>query len=630
MCGIFGLWNFKSAVGSHIHQASALLRHRGPDDEGILVCNSEENMAFGGPDTTKPGLDLLPSNLSCPNVLLHRRLSILDLSPKGHQPMQAKGRNIHIVFNGEVYNFKELISKYKLEVTTGTDTEVILQLYVKIGTSCFNEFRGMWALAILDLEQSELVLCRDRFGIKPLYFTEVNDGLAFSSEIKPLLALPGIEPTLTRTKLLQLLTFGATDDPHETFIDVINVVKPGTFRTWRRDSVESKETIWYDLRKRPANGSDADGFQALFTESIREHMIADVEVGSCLSGGLDSSAIVAKAASAKPAFKTFTCAFPGEAIDESDYARMVTAVAPDLDQHFTTPTAEAFLKSFDELVYLQERPLGSASIFAQYAVMQLAASKGLKVLLDGQGADEVFGGYYPFAGAYLLGLLRKGKFMKFLKELRALKTNFNPAMVKAMLRAGFYQLPNSVQVAARRRGRVGAGLISKTYLREAGKLKSPMRGSADFRELTLRSIEFGLYELLHYEDRNAMAFSIESRVPFLDHRLVEWALAQDSGTLIHEGWTKYPIREALERAGLSGLAWRRDKLGFVAPQNRWRKESLPALVEKMKAMDIPDIFDHKAVDELFKSDLDSNEHLSEFWRMYSLLRWLEIFKIRLI
>ncbi len=588
-------------------------------------------MSFSGRDTSITDLPMLPDELPCVNALLHRRLSILDLSEKGHQPMQAPRRDIHIVFNGEIYNFKELIQKYHLEVNTGTDTEVVLLLYNKLGVDCFQEFRGMWALAILDREKGELILCRDRFGIKPLYFAEADGGLAFSSEIKPLLALDGIEPILARRKLLQFLIFGATDVPHETFFDAIQAIPPGSFRIWQLDSLESSETKWYDIKTQSRNNKPADeDFESLFGESIREHLIADVEIGSCLSGGLDSSAIVAQAAATTKTFKTFTCSFSGEAFDETAFAKKLMRIHPGLEQHFITPTADHFFEQFDELMLLQERPIGSASVFAQYAVMELAAANGMKVLLDGQGADEVLGGYYPFAGAYLLGLLRKGKFQKYRRELRLLKENFNPAMGKAMLRAGFYLLPRRAQMAARKSSRKGSSLIAGKYRKEAKSLRSPLRGSADYRELTFRSLEFGLYELLHYEDRNSMHFGIESRVPFLDHRIVEWALQQNSGELIKGGWTKFPIRQILEKLGLSELAWRKDKLGFVAPQLRWRMELLDKLNGKIGESEISEIFDQEALRELFKSDIRSNEHLSEFWRIYALLRWLKLFKVTLV
>lgn len=629
MCGIFGVWNFQQVRGSDLHQVSALLRHRGPDDEGIAVFEKGQHTYFSGRDTTSPGLPLLPDEMSCPNALLHRRLSILDLSEKGHQPMKARHKNVHIVFNGEIYNFRELIDLHGIEAHTGTDTEMVLAMYEKFGLDCFTHFRGMWAMAILDSDKNELILSRDRFGIKPLYYFEVDGALAFSSEIKPLLSLEGIEPVLSTSKLLQFLSFGATDDPHETFFDSVSAIAPGTSKVWNLSTLRSETFRYYKVGE-VIDQRGGETFEEVFNASIREHMIADVEVGSCLSGGLDSSAIVTAASKSQPNFKTFTCAFPRENIDESGFARMLTEVRPELEQHFTTPTSDDFFAAFDDLVLLQERPIGSASVFAQYAVMELAASKGLKVLLDGQGADEVMGGYYPFAGAFLLGLLRKGKLGRFRTALADLKSNFNPAMGKAMLRAGYYSLPEKLQSAVRSRGRVGSELIAPRYRKLAAQQNSPQRGSSDFQELTLRSIEFGLYELLHYEDRNAMVFGIESRVPFLDHRMVEWALAQEPSSLIKNGWTKHPIRALLEKEHLPSLAWRKDKLGFVAPQSRWREALKPALIQKLEGMEIPDIFDRGALQAFMTAPLTTNEEQTAFWRIYALLRWIELFKVRLV
>ncbi len=632
MCGIFGVWNFKEVKGSHLLHASQLLRHRGPDDEGFLVFEKESAKPFGGSDSADQSCEKLHRESEITGAMLHRRLSILDLSPAGHQPMAHPNGKLFLVFNGEIYNYRELIAKYDLKVKTGTDSEMILLLYAKIGIEAFAKFRGMWALAIVDLNENKLVLSRDRFGIKPLFITQRNGGLAFSSEAKPLLALPGMKPQWERRKFLQFVVFGATDDPHETFFKGIESLKPGHFREYDLDTLDFSETEYYNLRKAVAQKeSNDESFESLFRESIKEHLIADVEVGSCLSGGLDSSLIVAEAANlSSGVFKTFTCSFPGEKIDESDYARMIATENRKLDQHFTTPTARDFLDGFDDLIRSQERPFGSASIFAQAAVMKLASESGIKVLLDGQGADEILGGYYPFAGAYLISLLKSGKMTAYKRELKALKKHFNPKMGTAMMRSAFYALPQNVQVLARKKKRLGYSLIQSDYQKEADELKSPERGATDFLELSFRSVEFGLYELLQYEDRNAMKYSIESRVPFLDHRLVEWSVSQPPEDKIHNGWTKYPIRKALEKHDLKPLAWRIDKLGFVAPQNRWRMELAEEIKAKVANSNIPNIFDEQMIDELFSKSITDNSGLSEFWRIYALLRWMAVFEVELV
>ncbi|NEN25793.1 asparagine synthase (glutamine-hydrolyzing) [Cryomorpha ignava] len=632
MCGIFGLWNFAGAKGSNLLKASDLLRHRGPDDEGFTVFEKGQPESFSGADSAESKFEKLNIDSSTPCALLHRRLSILDLSPAGHQPMVHPTKNIHIVFNGEIYNYRELIAEHKLEVKSGTDTEMILLLYAKIGTAAFAKFRGMWALAIVDIEQRKLILSRDRFGIKPLLIAHHNGGLAFASEAKPLHSLPGMKAQWEQKKFLQFVVYGATDDPYETFFKGIEALKPGHFRTYDLDSLDFEETEYYNLRERVAQGEYADErFETLFSESIREHLIADVEVGSCLSGGLDSSLIVAEAANLyKGSFKTFTCSFPGELIDESNYARMLATDDRNLVQHFTTPSSQEFLDGFDDLIRSQERPFGSASIFAQAAVMKLASENGIKVLLDGQGADEILGGYYPFAGAYLISLLKSGQVGAYKRELKALKRHFNPEMETAMMRSAFYSLPQRLQVMARKQKRLGYSLIDSEYTNEANKLKSPERGATDFMELSFRSVEFGLYELLQYEDRNAMNYSIESRVPFLDHRLVEWAVGQKPEVKIQNGWTKYPIRIGLEKHNLKPLAWRIDKLGFVAPQDRWRMELADEILEKVKNSPISELLDTRAVHDLFSKSLKSNSGLTEYWRIYALLRWMDVFDVELV
>ncbi len=597
-----------------------------------MVFENKQPKSFSGLDSAEEKFERLNGQSDTPCALLHRRLSILDLSPAGHQPMSLEKQNIHIVFNGEIYNFRALISEYNLDVKTSTDTEMILLLYAKIGTEAFSKFRGMWALAILDIDKNKLILSRDRFGIKPLFFTHQNDSFAFSSEAKPLLALPGIKTQWERVKFLQFVVYGATDDPYETFFNGIESLKPGHFRTYNLDNLNFEEIEYYNLRKRVAKGEYAnESFETLFNESIKEHLISDVEVGSCLSGGLDSSLIVAQAAKHySGSFKTFTCSFPGESIDESNYARQVASENRKLDQHFTTPSSQEFLDGFDDLIRNQERPFGSASIFAQAAVMKLASENDIKVLLDGQGADEILGGYYSFAGAYLISLLKKGKIWQYKKALKDLKIHFNPKMGTAMMRSGFYALPQKVQLMGRKQKRMGYSLLSDKMKPLADKITSPERGASDFLELNFRSVEFGLYELLQYEDRNAMTYSIESRVPFLDHGLVEWAIAQDPKVKIKNGWTKYPIRKALEKYDLGQLAWRIDKLGFVAPQDRWRMELAEELVAKVEAGTIPKELNEQSVNALFKKKLSNNSGLSEFWRVFALLRWMDVFEVELV
>lgn len=630
MCGIFGVWNFKGVEGRHVHRASSLLAHRGPDGEGILIEADGATTRYAGRDFPGDSYKVLPDDLPVTRALLHRRLSIIDLSPQASQPMQLADRNIFIVFNGEIYNYRELAQRFGLTLQTASDTEVILALYDKLGTETFAEMRGMWALAILDLERRQIVLSRDRFGIKPLYWTMQGEALAFSSELKPLLQLPGMRHTWSKKRFLEYVTFGATTDADETFAEGISALSAGGFAVYDLQNGRLEATPYYNL-PRFGDRKPTGGFRELFQSAMAEHLVSDVEVGSCLSGGVDSSLIVAEAARrSNRLFQTFTCSFPGESVDETSYAQSLAEVVPNLNQHFVTPTSVDLLSAMDDLVLLQERPIGSASIFAQYSVMKLVADRGVKVVLDGQGADEVFGGYYPFAGAFLLTALRKGRFGDARRGFTDLKKYFNPRMEVAMLRAGYYALPAVLQSAVRRSGRVGYDLLSSGYRGQAKSMRGPQRGSPDFNELTARSIKFGLKELLQYEDRNSMHFGVESRVPFLDHRLVEWSVLSPPESKLHKGWTKWPLRKSLEEHGARDHAWRIDKLGFVAPQEKWRNEIAAHLPEMKIGEMAAEFFDHGALRRIFTGGLENNEDRTAFWRVFFLLKWLEAFKVDIV
>lgn len=535
---------------------------------------------------------------------------------------------IIVAFDGYIFNAHALLRKYNLTAPAGDIPETIAQLYQTIGTKLFEELDGAWAMAIFD--ENKLILARDRFGIKPLLYCVDRDGVAFSSTATTLMALETVKPKWSEEKFLQFVVYGATHNPNETFFENIEALKPGHFITW---SVNEKpnQNQYYNLRKNIVAHAHPDiTFETLFRESITKNLNAR-NVGALLSGGLDSSLIVSEMLKIKgEGFQTFTCSFPDTAIDESKYAGMLAKDNPALHQHFTTPQAIDFYNHFDELIGIHERPIGSASIFAQWWTMKFAAENGVKIIFDGQGADEIFGGYYPFAGAYLISLLKLGDFTRFQSELKALQQKFNPQMFRAMLRSAFYLLPQQLQFLARKQNRLGFGLISKKYKSRAAALTAPPRGSSDFLELSLRSVEFGLYELLQYADKNAAAHQLDNRMPFVDHRIVELAIGLDVNQKINDGWTKLPIRKLLAANGFETLAWRKDKLGFVAPQDRWRAEVGDLFFEKIKSAPIPDILDLKSIKALFKNAAYSASGQTEFWRVLALLRWLEVFEVEVV
>ncbi|MBL4706611.1 MAG: asparagine synthase (glutamine-hydrolyzing), partial [Flavobacteriales bacterium] len=525
----------------------------------------------------------------------------------------------------EVYNYTELrveLEKEGVKFATSTDTEVILQAYIKWGAACQNRFIGMWAFAILDKEEKTLFLSRDRFGIKPLYYATAKGSFSFSSEIKPLLETGMASRKVSKEKLAQYLSFGTLFEPRENLFSDISDFPPGHGGIVDLETCELKIDQYYHLPKE----SPSQSFDELVNDSIQFHLRSDVPVGCCLSGGLDSTAITTALQGKVTLVDTFTAAFPGSKVDEKRYVEMVEG---DLKKHYCYPTSEGLLADVDQMIYHQELPIGSSSIFAQWSVMKLAAENGAKVLLDGQGADEIFGGYYNFAGIHVLELFRKWRFGAAKRAYGQLKENFTPNMKNATARAGYYFLPKGVQRALRKKTRLGMNFVHPKYSDLLKGIAIPERGGRTMREHAELSLQFGMYDLLRYEDRNSMVFSIESRVPFLDHRIVEHALNLDGSAKIVNGWTKYPIRKYLEGKQSDELVYRKDKIGFATPQQEWKNN----LAKEMKSYfqgDMPEFFNQKYILEICEKDELSNAHLSEFFRLYSVLKWIEIFQVEIV
>lgn len=354
-----------------------------------------------------------------------------------------------------------------------------------------------------------------------------------------------------------------------------------------------------------------------------------MEVGSCLSGGLDSSAIVYSASQQlkEVPLKTITAAYQNKIIDESEYAKMVANDLKNVKDIYTYPDAKTLVADMDKMIYAQDLPIGSTSIFAQWEVMKCAGQHQIKVLLDGQGADEVLGGYYNFAGIHLIELLKKFKFNRFFKEYFQLKQNFTPEIKNAVLRAAYYYLPYHLQKQLRAKERLSFNFIDADKINELD-LIIPKRGGKTYNEHATLSVKFGMYELLRYEDRNSMAFSIESRVPFLDHRLVAFMRGLPNEQKIHQGWTKYILRKMLNDKLNDKVVWRKDKKGFVTPQQEWKNELMNNLVTELKESEMPSIMNKDYVLQLCNKDLSNASHLSEFWRAYSVVKWYNVFNLR--
>lgn len=635
MCGIAGIVCKGGVRPADLLRMSETLKHRGPDDEGFLLGRE----SFRGPDTVtdlSSLKDIREAQTGQPVGLMHRRLSIIDLEASGHQPMQRG--TAWVVYNGEIYNYKELREELKKEgfpFTTTSDTEVLLAAYQKWGTDCVQHFIGMWAFALYDESNMRLFVSRDRFGIKPLYYHRAGDKLAFASEIKALLQLDFIDATAKSGPVLEYISFGTTSQPSGNLFSEIETLPPAHNLVVDLHTFSSKVEPYYDLEQAVASynmSSDPQAaFNSLLENSIDIHLRADVSVGSTLSGGLDSSTVVALAARrmSGKTFKTFTASYTERGVDESAYAKKVTGRISNTEAHYAYPAIDRFWQDFEKMTWHQDLPVSSTSMYAQWEVMRLARKEQTRVLLDGQGADEILGGYYNFAGLYLLELLKEFRLRSFFLEKQALKGNFAPNINTTLGRALFYFLPEGLQRRVRARKRLGMGVVTESFASRLQHIKVPERGGRTFRQQSLLSMQYGLQDLLRYEDRNSMAFSIESRVPFLDHRIVEFCIALGNAWKIKNGWTKFILRQAAAPLLDPAVAWRKDKMGFLTPQKTWLEASRGQLQQFINDSDLPAFLDKSALLRISRSEITDAAHLSEFWRTISFVKWWQVFKLKL-
>jgi asparagine synthase (glutamine-hydrolysing) len=586
MCGIFGLFNFGGGAVdvAAVGRAASVIRHRGPDDEGFLLADSRAGrtvLCAGG--DTNPELRLPPledfRGQSFDLAFGFRRLSIIDLSPAGHQPMSSADGRLWIIFNGEIYNYLELRSELASQghaFRSGTDTEVILAAYRQWGADCLSRFDGMFALAVWDASERRLFLARDRFGEKPLHYAYApGKFFAFASEIKSLHAAGLVPRRIHRETYLRYKYYDQTDVGEQTFYEGVMRLPQAHSLTVGADGSLRKERYWdLDPRVQSEGKSEewcAERLRGLFFESVRRRLRADVPVGSSLSGGIDSSTVVSVMDRLLPdgaVQKTFSARFDDPARDEGRWMEQVTR-ATRVEPHFVWPTGERMFEEMDDLFYHQEEPFGSASIYAQWCVMRLAKENGVTVLLDGQGADEMLAGYLPYFNVVandLFSGLRFFSLSALRKDYKALHGRPLAPLSMSLLRQNVPAgLKRPVKALLRRNGNGGGGVEPSVpvYPKEFEKV------SALRKILWWHTTRQGLAELLRYADRNSMAHSREVRLPFLDHRLVEFVFSLPDSLIIREGWTKWILRRAFRGVVPDAILERVDKLGYEPPQRDW-------------------------------------------------------------
>ena len=539
---------------------AAALDHRGPDGDGSFA---DDGVALG-----------------------FRRLAIIDLSDAGSQPFASDDGTLQLLHNGEIYNYREL--RRELEgrgrsFRSQTDTEVIVRAYEEWGDDCVRRFNGMWALALWDGPRQRLFCSRDRFGVKPFYYSWDGGRLAFASELKAFRAVGELEPHLPAVR--DFLEQGYVDHTDDTFFAGIRKLPPA--HSLVVDERGLHVSRYWELEPRDVDGDSADAVRELFLDAVRLRLRSDVPVGTCLSGGIDSSAIVCavdhllrtEAENARPVGerqRTFTAFFEERGFDERPFAEAVVAQTRS-QPHWVTFDSRELVDVLPSIVRTQDEPFGSTSIVAQWFVMRAAKEAGLKVMLDGQGADETLAGYHGYFGPFFADLLRSGQLRELGAELRAYRSVHGAGLATTAEALARPFLPERVRWAARGRARGGSALVHPDLPRTETPHANGFDGGYLRRQMQLILMQRGLPELLHYEDRNSMAHSLEARVPFLDYRLVELLFSLGASDLIHRGRTKDVLRRALADLLPPVVRDRVDKLGFVTPEAAWLRNGLGEL-----------------------------------------------------
>jgi len=611
MCGICGL-SWQDVALCRV--MADILKHRGPDDEGFYF---DDKVSLG-----------------------HRRLSIIDLE-LGHQPIHNEDKSVWIVYNGEIYNFKEVREDLEKDhiFHTNSDTEVIVHAYEEFGLDCVKVFRGMWAFCIYDKNKNILFLSRDRFGIKPLYYHFDGKRFVFASEIKALLAYVKAQPN--DETIYDFMVKGSLEHKEDTFFSGIKRVFPSTNLIYNIGTEELRKEKYWDIK---TAGSEIESsslddeqyakkFYNIFVDSVKTHLISEVPLGTCLSGGLDSSSIVCVANSillSKPheqvakaigeRQKTFSAVYIEKDIDEREYIKKVIEKT-NAEENHVFPSGKGLFNEIENIVYYQDEPFPSTSPYAQWKVMNLASSK-VKVLLDGQGGDELLAGYVTHFRIYFSQLLRERRLLTLIKEI----VKSSDIIFKHPIARLRIEIMNRLHL----RARAMTSVLSKDFLDSFFSKSGPKTkktndvASASYDDLLNGHVQ----SLLRYEDRNSMAFSVEARVPFLDHRLIEYVFSLPANQRIKNGWTKYVLRNAMRNVLPEEIRTRRDKIGFATPEKKWLIENKEKINEILKSQSFMrrKYFDQKEVMRRFNEFFNGREHdTSVFWKIICLEIWLRVF-----
>lgn len=604
MCGICGMVG--KADKFTVEKMVEKMEHRGPDGQGYYF---DKSLAFG-----------------------HVRLSILDLSENGAQPMVSQSGRYVITYNGEVYNFLELrdeLVSLGYNFISNSDTEVLLNAYIEWEEKCLDRLNGMFAFAIWDKEKRQLFCVRDRLGVKPFYYYMDSNSFVFASEIKSILEYKEYMPMPNDKIIYDYLIDGYVEHTEDTFFSGIKKLSPGSYIKID-DNLNIEFYRYWDLSINNMLHNNGDKvtqieqMKELLLDSVKLRLRSDVSVGSCLSGGLDSSSIVCiinnmlMKENAEAKQETFSSCFEDERFDERKYIDEVIKVT-NTKKNLIFPNSDNLIEDINKLIYHQEEPFLGTSIFAQWSIMKEVNKKGVRVLLDGQGADEILAGYRKYRIYLIKELLRNKKYFSCIKELiGGMRQNH-----------ASYNFSSDINKIKRLLG-LSYGTTIMDYInfkdhKESGGKRHKL--PKDFAEaLYLDLTKYSIPALLRYEDKNSMAFSVEARVPFLDYRLVEFLASLPTQFKINNGWSKWILREAMKGTLPEKIRTRKDKMGFVTSEKLWLQEQKEFIT---KIFSNAGFKAHRYVDRIkILSNLDSlinSDRYTYLWRFINLELWMQQF-----
>lgn len=609
MCGISGIMNLNNAAVSKpaVNKMNELIHHRGPDGDGVYI---QDNIGLG-----------------------NTRLAIIDLRHMADQPMFDFSERYVIVYNGEIFNYIELKNELRekgYKFNNNSDTEVILNLYIEYGTECQHKLNGMWAFAIWDTKDKTLFCSRDRYGIKPFYYYHDINRFIFGSEIKQVFS-QGVDKIPDDEIIYDYLIFNFIDHCDKTFFKNIRKLPAGWQAIVKNNKVDVSK--WYNLNENLTEIQDEKklyrDFYELVYDSVKIRLRSDVEVGSCLSGGLDSSTIVClmndilKDEGKTGIQKTYTAAYDDPALDERKFVEEVIRQTNSA-KYYLFPESSGLLSDFGRMIWHQEEPFTSASIYAQWCVFKKIHESGIKVVLDGQGSDEILLGYFSF-------------FPFYLKKLMINPFKFTSAFFKGLgtTQQGLLKFSQSLvyfnSPSIRYRHVIGEGenFYNEDFINSYER-KNVFKQNIGAENLTANRFanlwNISLPSLLRYEDKNSMAFSVEARLPFLDHRLVEFIFSIPHDYLIRDGWTKHVLRESMKNEIPEDIRLRKGKLAFSVPQKKWLKE-ISAFIEDTFNDDFKSgkYINKETCLKLFKSG-NYNDKL--FFRAFALEKWMKVYNLQ--